>query len=173
MRAIKFGKRKSFNRYQRSEKGNLSLDECYRGKIDQTSSDRLYVKFPTKSFENEFEFVPYFVEFYYCRAIFKRKHGGLDAVVKKFDEHFFFPTEVQPKAQQLNVEIQDGKLHLNGETVKWFNGKLNEKQQLAVQQALRGECRPLPFVIFGPPGKHSIDIVLNSLRFYFISISES
>lgn len=34
----------------------------------------------------------------------------------------------------------------------FFNPMLNENQQLAVKRILSGDCRPLPYVLFGPPG---------------------
>ena len=36
--------------------------------------------------------------------------------------------------------------------VKCFNKCLNVRQRAAVARILEGQCRPLPYVIFGPPG---------------------
>uniref|UniRef100_H0UXJ7 RNA helicase Mov10l1 n=1 Tax=Cavia porcellus TaxID=10141 RepID=H0UXJ7_CAVPO len=39
-----------------------------------------------------------------------------------------------------------------GRDAEFFNVLLNENQKLAVRRILSGDCRPLPYILFGPPG---------------------
>lgn len=46
----------------------------------------------------------------------------------------------------INPAIQD--------KIQFYNSLLNDQQKTAVIQVLLGQCRPLPYIIFGPPGKY-------------------
>lgn len=36
--------------------------------------------------------------------------------------------------------------------IKLYNNVLNERQKAAATRVLAGQCRPMPYIIFGPPG---------------------
>uniref|UniRef100_A0A8C5UU19 RNA helicase Mov10l1 n=1 Tax=Microcebus murinus TaxID=30608 RepID=A0A8C5UU19_MICMU len=51
---------------------------------------------------------------------------------------------------------------------EFFNPVLNENQQLAVRRILSGDCRPLPYVLFGPPGTgKTVTIIEAVLQVHF------
>ena len=55
-----------------------------------------------------------------------------------------------------NVNMSTGRVTSQPTTIelKLFNDKLNERQRLAVRRILNGQARPLPYVLFGPPGTY-------------------
>ena len=37
--------------------------------------------------------------------------------------------------------------------LNYYNKTLNVRQRAAVNRILEGQCRPIPYILFGPPGK--------------------
>lgn len=76
---------------------------------------------------------------------------AIEYAKQKFSESFLFPKTLSTaNGLQLNAKVVDGKLELDGKETAWHKD-LNDEQKEAVAVALRGECRPLPLIIFGPP----------------------
>lgn len=71
----------------------------------------------------------------------------------------------------MNAEIVDGKLHLNGKQTVWYKD-LNEEQKEAVAVALRGECRPLPLIIFGPAVRTIAHQIMHDFLFSSINSNQ-
>ncbi|CAG5133124.1 unnamed protein product, partial [Candidula unifasciata] len=62
---------------------------------------------------------------------------------------------VHPESPMIKYSIQDARSKLqpaSGKHTGFFNPRLNDKQKSAVERILLGQARPIPYVIFGPPG---------------------
>ncbi|XP_067915750.1 RNA helicase Mov10l1 [Heterodontus francisci] len=50
-----------------------------------------------------------------------------------------------------------------GQEYNFFNSLLNDYQKSAVKRILRGECRPTPYILFGPPGTGKTVTILEAI----------
>ena len=133
----------------------------YEGCIHKVLSDSILLKFH-EGFHANYNGTDYRVRFVFSRSNYKKQLHSLEVVTKDiFQENsvgmeFMFPKKIVMKEAQVDVELtKDGKLKLCDfdREFPWFNTQLNMLQKQAVVNVLRGNARPIPYIVFGPPGK--------------------
>ena len=95
--------------------------------------------------------------------LYRRCHHAID-LAPHMIEQVLFPDKVIMKKPYKQIPI---------ESIKWFNQSLNLQQKLAVVGSLRGECRPTPYIIFGPPGTGKTVTIVESILQVFDKIPQS
>ena len=66
--------------------------------------------------------------------------------------NMLFPGQPSPKPPLLTLKAVQGRLKGPNPDQKWFNPALNSRQRAAVIRIVGAQCRPAPYILFGPPG---------------------
>lgn len=129
----------------------------YQGFIHKIKRKRLLLKFDD-NFHSHYQGEDYKLIFKFSRSKFDKLHNAVKRVAKKLTSdspEYLFPTQIKKQElAQLNVKLINGNLEMNypKKVWEWKNPNLNIYQKKAVCNVLRGEARPTPYIIFGPPG---------------------
>ncbi|XP_014214537.1 probable RNA helicase armi [Copidosoma floridanum] len=167
--------------------------KCYEGFIHKIKCSDVYLKF-NAVFHEIYDGEECTVGFRASTTVLQRCHAAIGTVIKNLGPDFLFPQKVEQKEPQYNfVDVSDGEAKelelpnlFNSEDrikliesilykreLKWFNKKLNPYQKEAVKNILRGLARPLPYVIFGPPGTGKTITVVEAILQIYYTITES
>uniref|UniRef100_A0A8B9UA72 RNA helicase n=1 Tax=Anas zonorhyncha TaxID=75864 RepID=A0A8B9UA72_9AVES len=145
----------------------------YVAYITEIRNEEVTLKF-NADFEQAYNSEPMDVEFVHCRYFIDLKRAPF--LVFKFLSFFpklevLFPERLllrSPQAvktqniteyggvddglEQYSQQEIDETVALKQRAGEFFNPALNEQQKLAVKRIVSGECRPTPYILFGPPG---------------------
>lgn len=127
----------------------------FEGFIYKVEDDAVLVK-PDNDFPKSHHGKDFRIDFHFSRSSFRNFHHAVDTITSEagLGFNFLFPEvrkviALQPK---IIAELDDGKLKVFNKNVDWIDNKLNAYQKEAIVNILRGDCRPLPYIIYGPPG---------------------
>jgi helicase MOV-10 len=97
------------------------------------------------------------VRFTFSRVTYRTSHEGCVAAESSMGPRLLFPN---PGHLLTIGAIAEGSPTNN---ILWANRNLNEEQQLAVSRVLEGNFRPVPYVVFGPPGTGKTTTVVEAI----------
>ncbi|XP_066992645.2 probable RNA helicase armi [Anabrus simplex] len=165
----------------------------YEGFIHKVRCSDVLLKF-NATFHASYADEEYSISFYPTRTPMRMCHASVDLAKKNLGERVLFPNGIQLQEPQLllaeeysppdanNSSVENGHgispVMMNSRLkysvrLKWFNHSLNQKQKEAVCNVLRGEARPLPYVIFGPPGTGKTITLVETILQIMFNIPES
>ena len=120
----------------------------YKGYIFKVENDAVLIKFH-EDFHETHRGKEYTVNFFFSRTSYKQQNYAIEKIVSDFGFDFLFPAKIQPRLLSIYVELsEDGMLQnsFNKRKLQWFDNKLDKYQKQAVVNAMRGECRPMPYM---------------------------
>lgn len=136
----------------------------YEGFIHAIKGDLVLMKF-NQRFHETYSGSDVSIQFHNNRSVFRRSHQAINLALSNLGPNILFPCRVSPRSRQVTTE------KIN--EITWFNNALNQGQKTAVTNILLGECRPLPYCIFGPPGTGKTVTVIETILQILTTIPDS
>uniref|UniRef100_A0A182JRN6 RNA helicase n=1 Tax=Anopheles christyi TaxID=43041 RepID=A0A182JRN6_9DIPT len=133
----------------------------YQGVIHRVLHSRVLLKFD-QMFHTRYNGESYAIQFTFGRSSFRKQHHAIKRMQLTHGLEYMFPERINVQEPVLNVRLNArNELVLEettesgctkGRVLPWCNAVLNRYQKQAIVNVLRGEARPMPHIIFGPPG---------------------
>ncbi|XP_059487936.1 probable RNA helicase armi [Neocloeon triangulifer] len=164
---------------------NVRGGPVYEGIVEDTLQGKVRFRL-NSSFSPISSTELYNVKFLISRSNFKFQHSAVSSAWKTLGDEILFPTEIEP-AEEVQVRKEkypnvmffppNDETSSNGDNQTqasmrkrnggWYNPYLNPSQRAAVTNILTGEARPMPHIIFGPPGTgKTVTVVETILQIY-------
>lgn len=149
----------------------------FEGVVHKVGAKHVFLKF-SPLFHDQYNGEDYSIRVVPGRQMYRKLHHAVYLVVRALGGELLFPSKLLTKNPQIEFKLEcantmEEKTQLlisnkNEMVLEWYNKKLNLPQQNAVINVLNGMARPLPYIIFGPPGTGKtvtlIEIVLQLTR---------
>nr|CAH7724744.1 unnamed protein product [Callosobruchus chinensis] len=165
----------------------------FEGVVHKVTARHLHLKF-SPLFHDRYNGEDYTIRVVAGRISYKRLHHAIYLAVRNLGPEILFPMRLYEKEPQVKFEynlrkntpnrlknlqakIEEIRSRRSNECndqkstavkLEWYNTRLNETQKNAVVNILWGKARPLPYIIFGPPGTGKtvtlIETILQILR---------
>lgn len=122
--------------------------------IHKILKHKILVKF-SEHFHDKYNGEDLKITFQPTRGAFQKQHHAINCVTSAMGFDYLFPTKTNIKEPWMDLKInENGNLATNDfdNEFNWYNPLLNPIQKEAIKNILRSEARPLPYIIFGPPG---------------------
>ncbi|XP_047512254.1 probable RNA helicase armi isoform X1 [Pieris napi] len=136
----------------------------YEGYIHMIKGDLVLFKFDSR-FHELYDGGDVSVQFHQSRTTYRRAHHAINNVLNSLGPDILFPSKLKLKPYQVSKDQL--------EKINWYNNELNNGQKRAVINILKGESRPLPYVIFGPPGTGKTITVIETILQILKNIPDS
>lgn len=138
------------------------------GIVHEVHNEEVLLKFNSE-FHNNYQGEDYNIHFTFNRSPLRRCHQAAE-LAPSLGRNVLFPTKLETVSPQYTLSSN----RLSGShtlpkagtptrhscqspptsqaTVQFFNRQLNDRQMAAVTRILQGQSRPMPYILFGPPG---------------------
>ncbi|XP_078339295.1 RNA helicase Mov10l1-like isoform X6 [Crassostrea virginica] len=141
----------------------------HEGFVHEVLSEEVLLKF-NADFHLGYNGKDYNVQFTFNRSPIRRSHQAIQFTVN-LDERVLFPSLLSPQPSQLTKISSTPSLTGPGDRIgaspgggmQFFNPGLNRQQKGAVWRVVHGQCRPVPYILFGPPGTGKTVTVVESI----------
>ncbi|PVD24975.1 hypothetical protein C0Q70_15471 [Pomacea canaliculata] len=158
----------------------------YEGIIHEIYSDKVLLKFNSE-FHSCYNGEDYNVTFRFNRVSLRRCHQACRLAATMLGDQVLFPSQekLNPPQVELFSSPHTASTPLNSnhhiphinpaiqDKIQFYNSLLNDQQKTAVIQVLLGQCRPLPYIIFGPPGTGKTITVVEAILQIFTHMPRS